>query len=331
MRNILRQLIKIPSVSGREERLAAYIAKEMRPYFDTVERDALGNVICRKTGAGKKLLFCAHMDEIGFIVTFIEEDGFLRCAPVGGIDFLAAAYSRVVFESGRSGVLIPEEGTKPKDYKGDAFVVDIGAKSRAEAARLVKIGECFSLEGRLFSLAGSRICGRPLDDKLGCAVLMSAARESDAFQNDVTFVFSVQEEVGLRGARTAAFAAAPDFGIAVDVTLTGDTKGAKPMAVSLGKGAAVKLKDASVICDGYLAKKMASIAEKQKIPSQKEILTAGGSDTAALQLAGAGCRAGCISIPLRYCHSGVETADMRDVQACRDLVCAVAQADFADF
>ena len=103
------------------------------------------------------------------------------------------------------------------------------------------------------------------------------------------------------------------------------------MAVSLGKGAAVKLKDASVICDGYLAKKMASIAEKQKIPSQKEILTSGGSDTAALQLAGAGCRAGCISIPLRYCHSGVETADMRDVQACRDLVCAVAQADFADF
>ena len=329
MRNILKNLIKIPSVSGREERLGAYIGEEMRPYFDTVERDALGNVICHRAGEGKKLLFCAHMDEIGFIVTFIEEDGFLRCAPVGGIDFHAAAYSRVVFENGRSGVLIPEEGTKPEEYKGDAFVVDIGAKSRAEAARLVKIGDCFSLEGRLFSLAGSRICGRPLDDKLGCAVLMSAARESATFRNDVTFVFSVQEEVGLRGARTAAFAVAPDFGIAVDVTLTGDVKGAKPMAVSLGKGAAVKLKDKSVICDGYLAEKMARIAEENRISYQKEILTAGGTDTAALQLAGAGCRAGCVSIPLRYCHSGVEMADMKDMEACRDLVCALGQADFA--
>ena len=329
MRTILKQLLKIPSVSGREECLGAYIAGEMEPYFDTVRTDALGNVICHKAGAGKKLLFCAHMDEIGFIVTFIEEEGFLRCAPVGGIDWNAAAYSRVVFENGRSGVLIPEEGVKPEDYKGDTFVVDIGAKSRAEAARLVKIGDCFALESKLFSLAGSRICGRPLDDKLGCAVLMAAAKEAASFQNDITFVFSVQEEVGLRGARTAAFDAEPDFGIAVDVTLTGDTKGAKPMAVSLGKGAAIKLKDKSVICDGYLTEKMAQLAREQGIPHQKEILTVGGSDTAALQLAGAGCRAGCISIPLRYCHSGVETADMKDVQAARDLVCVIAQADFA--
>lgn len=328
MRNILKQLLKIPSVSGREACLGEYIAGEMRSHFDTVRTDALGNVICHKKGTGKKLLFCAHMDEIGFIVTFIEEDGFLRCAPVGGIDWNAAAYSRVVFENGRSGVLIPEDGVKPEDYKGDAFVVDIGAKSRAEAARLIKIGDCFALEGGLFSLAGSRICGRPLDDKLGCAVLMSAAKESASFQNDITFVFSVQEEVGLRGARTAAFDVVPDFGIAVDVTLTGDTKGAKPMAVSLGKGAAIKIKDKSVICDAYLTEKIAGLAREKGIPHQKEILTVGGSDTAALQLAGAGCRASCVSIPLRYCHSGVETADMKDVQAARDLICALAQADF---
>lgn len=328
MRNILRQLLKIPSVSGREACLGEYITSEMQSYFDTIKTDALGNVICHKKGAGKKLLFCAHMDEIGFIVTFIEEDGFLRCAPVGGIDWNAAAYSRVVFENGRSGVLIPEDGVKPEDYKGDAFVVDIGAKSRAEAARLIAIGDCFALESKLFSLAGSRVCGRPLDDKLGCAVLMSAAKESASFQNDITFVFSVQEEVGLRGARTAAFDVVPDFGIAVDVTLTGDTKGAKPMAVSLGKGAAIKLKDKSVICDGYLTEKIANLAREKDIPHQKEILTVGGSDTAALQLAGAGCRASCISIPLRYCHSGVEMADMKDVQAARDLICALAQADF---
>ena len=270
MRNILRQLLKIPSVSGREGKLGEYIAGEMRSYFDTVRTDALGNVICHKNGTGKKLLFCAHMDEIGFIVTFIEEDGFLRCAPVGGIDWNAAAYSRVVFENGRSGVLIPEDGVKPEDYKGDTFVVDIGAKSRAEAARLIKIGDCFALEGGLFSLAGSRICGRPLDDKLGCAVLMSAAKEAASFQNDITFVFSVQEEVGLRGARTAAFDVVPDYGIAVDVTLTGDTKGAKPMAVSLGKGAAIKLKDKSVICDAYLTEKIACLAGTGTFPIKRK-------------------------------------------------------------
>lgn len=328
MRNILKQLLKIPSVSGREKSLGEYIAGEMGSCFDTVRTDALGNIICHKRGTGKKLLFCAHMDEIGFIVTFIEEDGFLRCAPVGNIDWNAAAYSRVVFENGRSGVLVPEGGVKPEDYKGDAFIVDIGAKSRAEAARLIKIGDCFALEGELFSLAGSRICGHPLDDKLGCAVLMSVATESASFQNDVTFVFSVQEEVGLRGARTAAFDVVPDFGIAVDVTFTGDTKGAKPMAVSLGKGVAIKLKDKSVICDAYLTEKIADLAREKGIPYQKEILTAGGSDTAALQLAGAGCRASCVSIPLRYCHSGVETADMKDVQAARNLIYALTQADF---
>ena len=234
----------------------------------------------------------------------------------------------MVFENGRYGVLIPEEGTKPEDYKGDAFVVDIGAKSREAASRLVKVGDCFALESGLFSLAGGRICGRPLDDKLGCAILMSAARETASFQNDITFVFSVQEEVGLRGARTAAFGVEPDFGIAVDVTMTGDSKGAKPMAVSLGKGAAIKLKDKSVICDGYLAEKMGRIAQEKGIFYQKEILTAGGSDTAALQLAGAGCRAGCVSIPLRYCHSGVEMADNKDIQACRNLICAIAQTIF---
>ena len=328
MRTILKKLLQIPSVSGREARLGKYISEEMRPYFDTVETDALGNVICRKRGEGKKLLFCAHMDEIGFIDTFILEVGFLRCAPVGGIYLLGAAYSKVVFENGRVGVLIPEEGVKPEDYKGDTFVVDIGTKSREDAERLVSVGDCFSLESQLFSLAEDRICGRPLDDKLGCAILMSAAQEAASFQNDITFVFSVQEEVGLRGARTAASYVEPDFGIAVDVTMTGDVKGAKPMAVSLGKGAAIKLKDKSVICDGLLAKKMESIASEYAIPFQKEILTVGGSDTAALQLAGAGCRAGCVSIPLRYCHSGVEMADYKDVQACRELVRAIAQTKF---
>ena len=328
MRNYLEALVNIPSVSGREGKIAEYISREMKPYFDTVETDALGNLICHKAGEGKKLLFCAHMDEIGFIATFIEEDGYIRFAPIGGINFHAAAYSKVVFENGAVGVILPEDQVKPADYKADAFVVDIGASDREAAEALVKIGDCFALESRIFDLSGGRVAGRPLDDKLGCAILMAAAKESAAFQNDVTFVFTVQEEVGIRGARTAAFGAAPDYGIALDVTGTGDVKGAKPMAVSLGKGAAIKIKDNSAICDPTLVEKLRTLAEAQNIPYQNEILLYGGTDAAGLQSAGAGCRAGCISIPSRYVHSGVEMVDWTDVEAVLALVCAAAKTPF---
>ena len=121
-----RELTKILSVSGHEEKLAAYIAEKMEPYFDTVRTDSMGNLICHKKGEGKKLMFCAHMDEIGFMVTYIEDDGYIRFAPIGGINFTATAYNEVVFENGRLGVIVPEEEVKAADFKADKFVVDIG-------------------------------------------------------------------------------------------------------------------------------------------------------------------------------------------------------------
>lgn len=324
----IRDLVKIISVSGHEEKISEYIAEKMKPYFDTVETDALGNLICHKKGNGKKLMFCAHSDEIGFIVTFIDDDGFIRCAPVGGISYAAAAYSEVVFENGRRGVLVPEKETKPADYKADKFVVDIGAKSKKEAERLVKIGDTLAVRPSVISLAGSRLSGRPLDDKIGCAILMEAAERSCEFENDVTFVFTVQEEVGIRGARTAAFAVRPDYGIAIDVTDTGDAKGSSPMAVKLAGGAAIKIKDQSAICDVTLVEKMKETAKENKIPYQLEVLTFGGTDTASMQLAGEGCRAGCISIPTRYIHSAVETVDEKDVRAAIDLTVALCKTQF---
>ncbi len=321
----LKELIKIVSVSGHEQKIGEYIASKMEPYFDSITTDALGNIICHKEGKGKKVMFCAHMDEIGFIVTFIDDDGFIRFAPVGGINFNAAAYTEVLFESGRKGVLIPVGGTDPKDYKADNFVVDIGAKTKKEAERYVKIGDCFAIRPGAFSMLGGRLTGRPLDDKLGCAILMEAAKNSEGFECDTTFVFTVQEEVGIRGARTAAFAIRPDYGIAIDVTATGDAKGASPMAVKLGGGAAIKIKDQSAICDTTLVEKMKESAKKNDLPYQMEILTYGGTDAASMQLAGEGCRAGCISIPTRYIHSPVETVDMKDVRAACDLVCALCR------
>ena len=323
-----RELTKILSVSGHEEKLAAYIAEKMEPYFDTVRTDSMGNLICHKKGEGKKLMFCAHMDEIGFMVTYIEDDGYIRFAPIGGINFTATAYNEVVFENGRLGVIVPEEEVKAADFKADKFVVDIGAKSKKEAERLVKIGDCFAVRSHVTSLAGGRISGGPLDDKIACAILMAAAEKSAEFTNDVTFVFTVQEEVGIRGSRTAAFAVAPDYGIAVDVTDTGDTKGSKPMAVKLGGGVAIKIKDQSAICDATLVEKMKETAKENKIPYQLEILTFGGTDTASMQLAGEGCRAGCISIPTRYIHSPVETADEKDIKAAIELTVALCKAEF---
>lgn len=325
MLNYLRELIKIQSVSGSEGKIAEYIKSEMEKYFDECTIDALGNLICRKKGEGKKLLFCAHMDEIGFLVTTVDDKGFIHFAPVGGINFTAAAYASVVFSSGIRGIMIPEQGLKSDDFKAEKFIVDIGAKDKKQAERLVKTGDTFALTPSYTRLRGSRICGRPFDDKIGCAILMAAARDSAAFANDTTFVFSVQEEVGLRGSRVAAFNCRPDYGIALDVTATGDGYGSKPMAVSLGGGAAIKIKDASVICDSALVTKMADIAEENGIKWQREVLTAGGTDTASLQLAASGCRAGCISIPTRYIHTANEEIDISDIEACLELTVAIAK------
>ena len=174
MLNYLRELIKIQSVSGSEEKLALYIKGEMEKYFDECEIDPMGNLICHKAGEGKKLLFCAHMDEIGFIVTTVDDKGFVHFAPVGGIDFVAAAYSKVVFENGIRGIMVPEEGLKSDDFKAEKFIVDIGAKDKKQAERLVKTGDTFAVEPSYTRLRGSRICGRPIDDKIACAILMAS-------------------------------------------------------------------------------------------------------------------------------------------------------------
>ena len=326
MLEYLKRLIDIPSPSGREQKIAEYIFEQMRPYFDSVTTDALGNLICRKNGgSSERIMFCAHMDEIGFMVTYIEKDGFLRAAPLGGIDYSAAAYGRVVFEHGVSGEMVPEANVKPENYEASGFLCDIGAENAEQAEAMVAVGDCFTLRSSVDMLAGRRVCGRPMDDKLGCAILMAAARDhSSEFHGDVYFVFTVQEELGLRGSRCAAFAIEPDVGIAVDVTDTGDVKGAEPMEVRLGGGAAVKIKDKGSICDSFVVERLRQLARDKEIPVQLEILTRGSTDAAAIQLAGAGAKAGCISIPARYIHSGVETVDMGDADACCRLIAAAA-------
>ena len=322
MYNLIKKTVCCPGVSGREKTISAFIAGEIAPYADEIRNDAMGNLIALKKGCGKndkkKIMLCAHMDEIGFMVTFIEKSGLLRIAPIGGINFAAAAYTQVVFANGVKGVIVPDSGVKPADYTADKFGIDIGASSGAEASRRVKIGDTCALVQTVTRLGKNRITGRPLDDRVGCAVIIEIAKRlsEKAPKDDIYYVFAVQEEVGLRGSQTAGFAVAPDICLVYDVTGTGDTAGAAPMECALGKGAAVKYRDSSVICDQVLCDRLLSLAREKEIPAQIEILLYGGTDTASIQRAGSGCTAGALSIPTRYIHSGVEMIDMRDVESC---------------
>ena len=320
----LKEICMAHSISGRESQIRDLLKGKIEGLVDSVETDALGNLIALKKGrtGEKRIMLCAHMDEIGFIVNFIEDNGLIRIAPIGGINFIASAFTKMVSENGVVGVLVPNAKTKPDDFKPDNMYIDIGASTRAQAERRVRIGDAFMAAPDLYKLSGKRVAGRPLDDRVGCLVLLEVAErlEKAELDADVYYVFSVQEEVGCRGSKTATYTVAPTESICVDVTGTGDTPNASPMACELGKGAAIKIKDASVICHEEIVKALDAIARENKIPAQKEILIAGGTETSSMQMIANGSMAGAVSIPTRYIHSGVESCDMGDVEACIELI-----------
>jgi endoglucanase len=319
----LKQLCAVPALSGREGGICRILKEKIAPYVDNVEADTLGNLIAHKKGrvGERKIMLCAHMDEIGFLVNFIEDNGLIRVAAIGGISFASAAYSGVISENGVRGILVPNDDAKGADVKQDTVYIDIGAKSKRDAERRVRIGDAFVGVGEIHRLGSKRVAGRPLDDRVGCLVLLAIAErlaevELDA---DVYFVFSVQEEVGCRGSKTATYAIRPTEAICFDVTRTGDVPGAKAMACALGKGAAIKIKDSSVICHEEIVNELRALSKEYGIPAQTEVLTAGGTDTSSMQLTAGGAMVGAISIPTRYIHTSVECCDMGDVEACVDL------------
>ncbi len=313
---LLKKLVTASGVSGDEGEISSVIEKEIASYVDSVRTDAMGNLICFKKGTAKnakKLMFAAHMDEIGFMVSFIDEKGFLRVSKMGGINYNAAAFSEVLFKNGTRGVIVPDARVGAKDYRPEVFYVDIGAKSKKDAERRVAIGDTCRVAPSLTRLAGARVTGRPIDDRIGCLMLIEAAKAAKTFENDTYFVFTVQEEVGVRGAKTSAFGIAPDYAVAADIGGSGDVPNSAPFEVVLGKGIAIKLKDGMVICHQKMIAAMKEAATAKKVPFQLEILESGGTDTCMLQQAAGGCVAGALSIPTRYGHSAVEVVDLNDV------------------
>ncbi len=326
--DMLKDILFAYGPSGREEQVSEVIKKYAAPYADEVYHDTLGNLIAVKKGvSGKKLMFAAHMDQIGFVVVDIDDKGFLRISNVGGILPPLSVAREVVFENGVRGVTYFET-PKTRDNSAVATLpkmyIDIGCDTKEEAEQKVRVGDVCVYAPSFVDMGGRFACGA-LDNRLCCAAVVEAMKEMKS-PHDVYAVFTVQEEVGLRGAGPAAYAIEPDFSVAMDVTLTGDTPEAPKMSVRLGKGAAIKMMDSSVIVPVQVRDFMEKCAEGKGIPFQREVLTAGGTDTSAIQVARSGVLAGCISIPTRYVHSPAETADMKDVEGAVALLKAIAES-----
>lgn len=330
MLNLMKRYTSAFSVTGSENELAEMIKVDIAPYVDEITTDALGSVIALKKGLSseKRLMISAHIDEIGFIVTYIEDSGMIRVSNLGGINAIACAFSKVKFANGQYGVISPEGNTKPADLAVKKLIVDIGAKTKKEAQKKVRVGDVCALVPSFQRLMNNRYAAKAFDDRIGCAVAVQAAKNIAKAAYDTYFVFNVQEEVGLRGSKPAAFAIQPTYSIAIDVTATGDTIGATPMAVKLGDGAAIKIKDNSLICSKLIVDGLTKHAKSNGIKHQYEVLEFGGTDAASMQTAAAGSYAGVISIPTRYIHSAVETVDMNDVKECARLLTVAVEEGF---
>ena len=329
---LLKKLSETPGIPGREDAMRVMVREALTSHVDGISVDRLGNVIAHKKGTGPKVAVAAHMDEIGFLVSHVDDEtGFLRIDPVGGFDPRTLIAQRVAVHA-RGGakygligtkpvhILTEEERKKVPEMK-DLFV-DIGLSGK-EAKEQVRVGDPVTLV-QTFGDVGDLVTGKALDDRVGVYVGIEAVRKLRKHKSDIYFIATVQEEVGLRGARTSAFAVAPDIGVALDVTIACDMPGvpAHEHVTRLGRGVAIKVKDSHSISHPGLVQFLVNLAEERKIRYQLEILPRGGTDAGAIQPAREGVAVVTISIPTRYVHTVVETAHKEDIKAAIKLLVA---------
>ena len=330
---LLSKICKTPGAPGFEDRVRALVLRELDGLVDSVRVDHLGNVIARKAGrsAERRVMCAAHMDEIGFIVTHVDDRGFVRFHTLGGFDPKTLTAQRVLIHGRRDVVGVmgskpihlmrPEERTKATAIKD--YFIDTGL-SKGEVDALIRVGDPITRERELIEM-GDAVNAKSLDNRVSVYILLEALRalKGREIPYDFFAVFTVQEEVGLRGAFTAASQVDPDYAIGLDVTIAFDVPGAQPheAVTRMGGGAAVKVMDGSVICDPRMVALMEAVAAEHDIPTQREVLPAGGTDTGSLQRAGRkGAVAGAISIPCRHIHQVIEMCSKRDIEACVRLL-----------
>lgn len=320
---LLKQICEIAGAPGHEQRVRELVLKEIKNLADEVRIDNMGNVVALKKGKkNKKVMVAAHMDEIGFIVTHIDDRGFLHFIPLGGFDPKTLTAQRVIVHGRRDligvmgskpiHIMSPEERAKVVPI-GDYFI-DLGLPKK-EVDKLVRVGDTVTRERELIEMGNCVNC-KSLDNRVSVFILIEALRALKNPVYDVHAAFTVQEEVGIRGATASALDVNPDFAFGLDVTLAYDVPGAKAheKITELGKGAAIKIMDGSTICDYRMVNYMRQTAVKYKIPHQVEILPAGGTDTAAMQrFTPGGAISGAVSIPCRHIHQVIEMADKDDI------------------
>ena len=326
MKKLLKQLTEAFGPSGYEDNIRKLVMAEVKPLADEIKVDALGNLIARKkpskvTKDTKKIMIAAHMDEIGIMVSHVDDHGFVRFTSIGGVFGKYVLGGRVRFLNGVQGVIGYDRFDKPHETPTlDKVYIDVGATSKKDCP--VKVGDVAAFD-RPFVEMGNRFVAKSMDDRVGVLVAIETLRALTSTPHDVYFVFTTQEEVGTRGAGTSAFGVDPDVGIAIDVTASADTPNAMKMEMVLGKGPCVKIKDSGALSDPRVVQWMISTAEKNKIPYQREVLLFGGTDAHAMQMTRAGVPAGCLSIPTRYVHSPSEMVDLIDVQNSVKLMVAI--------
>ena len=324
MMKTLTELTSAFGPSGCENEISQVIQRLAEPYVDEISRDVMGNLICHKRGNGPKVMFSAHMDSIGLVATHIDEKGFIHVGAIGGIRPARVLFAPVKFQNGTKGLVCADAGAALDKLKMSDLLIDIGAADGEEAKKLVQVGDIAVYDTAARTAAG-RVISSYLDNRIGCLVLLLTMAQLGERSNDLYFVFSTQEEVGCRGAKTAAWAIDPDYGVAVDVCGTDDMPGSKhEVTAQCGKGAAVNVMDRSVICHPEMVNQLLALAHEKGIPVQKSGSRMGGTDAGPIHQTRAGVYTGGISIPCRYTHSPTELVDLGDVRACADLAAAFA-------
>lgn len=339
--DFLSAICKAPGAPGFEKEIRKLVLKELEEgkLADDVRIDAMGNVIALKKGKlpEKKAMAAAHMDEIGFIVTHIDDQGFLRFNPLGGFDPKTLSSQRVIVHGKKD--IVGVMGSKPihimspeernKAPKLENYFIDLGLPVK-KVKSLINIGDPVTRERELIEM-GDCVNAKSLDNRVSVFVLLEMLRKLKKSRRkpayDFYAVFTVQEEVGLRGASASALEIQPDFGFGLDTTIAYDVPGSQPQerVTSLGDGAGIKIMDSSTICDYRMVEFLKSTAKAKKIKWQPEILKAGGTDTAGLQrMSPGGSIAGAISIPTRHIHQVIEMSHQKDIEACINLLTAAA-------
>lgn len=336
---LLQQLCEMHGVPGREEEVRAFILEQIKDHVDEHKTDAMGNLICYRRSANadaETLMVACHMDEIGFYVRHIDKSGYLRLQPVGGFD-PRNLFSRRVVVNTRNGkrigtmnpsgppvhVASPEDRKKVPEVKD--FYVDLGLPVE-RVREEVRLGDPVSLHQH-FTEIGDLVSCKAMDNRTACWVGINLLKELKAPTRHIAVVFTVQEEVGLRGAFTSAFSVAPDVSVAIDVTLACDTPNtdSEDYISEIGKGTCIKIMDGSMISSHELVQAFTAVAEENEIKHQFEILPRGGTDAGALQRAGVGSKAITLSIPTRYIHTICETINPDDLRATLALLKAFCE------